>query len=279
MKIIHQKTKTLKTRDNGRSSDAISPNFIYGCLGSCLKSYCFVARYNYDKVYVNENTEQILQSIEKWVSDKPDKIPNQVSDKYYMIDIGCSTDVALHGKHYDWQKVFDYFNNHERLKFTFATKYPSLFGNYEIHKDNRIRISLMPQLYADVLEPKCDSINKRIDQIGRLREIMEVHLNFSPVIYEDGWLEQYESLFKFVEPFSSPLLKSEVIFLTYNQKSFERNSEVVNSLLWKPDIQELKNSEYADNNLRYKWQLKQQLVEQFKELHNKYLGNTIRYIF
>ena len=28
MKILHQKTKTLTTRDNGRSSDAISPNFI-----------------------------------------------------------------------------------------------------------------------------------------------------------------------------------------------------------------------------------------------------------
>ena len=40
MKIIHQNTKTLITRDNGRSSDAISPNFIYGCLGGCMKSYC-----------------------------------------------------------------------------------------------------------------------------------------------------------------------------------------------------------------------------------------------
>lgn len=32
MKIIKQKTKTLVTRDNGRSSDAVSPNFVYGCL-------------------------------------------------------------------------------------------------------------------------------------------------------------------------------------------------------------------------------------------------------
>lgn len=28
MKIIKQKTKTLHTRDNGRSADAISPNFV-----------------------------------------------------------------------------------------------------------------------------------------------------------------------------------------------------------------------------------------------------------
>lgn len=32
MEIIKQNTKTLVTRDNGRSSDAISPNFVYGCL-------------------------------------------------------------------------------------------------------------------------------------------------------------------------------------------------------------------------------------------------------
>ena len=40
MEIKKQKTKTLVTRFNGRSSDAISPNFIYGCLGGCMKSYC-----------------------------------------------------------------------------------------------------------------------------------------------------------------------------------------------------------------------------------------------
>jgi hypothetical protein len=32
MNIIKQKTKTLITKDNGRSSDAVSPNFLYGCL-------------------------------------------------------------------------------------------------------------------------------------------------------------------------------------------------------------------------------------------------------
>lgn len=32
MKIIKQKTKTLITKENGRSSDAVSPNLVYGCL-------------------------------------------------------------------------------------------------------------------------------------------------------------------------------------------------------------------------------------------------------
>lgn len=39
-KIIYQKTKSLKVKDNNNSSDGISPNFIYGCLGSCMDSYC-----------------------------------------------------------------------------------------------------------------------------------------------------------------------------------------------------------------------------------------------
>ena len=98
MKIIKQKTKTLITRDNGRSADAISPNFVYGCLqlGGCMNSYCYVSRYNNDKIYINENIDDILFSIQNWYNKQPNvKIPNQVDDKYYTIDIGCSTDVPL----------------------------------------------------------------------------------------------------------------------------------------------------------------------------------------
>ena len=198
MVIKKQKTKTLTTRDNGRSSDGISPNFLYGCLGGCMKSYCYVGRYNNDKLYINENTDDILRSISTWAEDKPmPKEPNQIDPIYYCIDIGCSTDVPLHSKHYDWQKVFDFFNEHPKLKSTFATKYPSKFGEYQLSKEkHRIRISLMPQVYADILEPNTDDIDKRIEQIERLQEIMEVHINFSPIIYHDDWLMHYDNLFK-----------------------------------------------------------------------------------
>ena len=89
MKVIHQKTKTLITRNNGRSSDAVAPNFVYGCLGGCMSSYCYVSRYNPDRVYCNENIDDILLSISNWVDKQPwPKIPNQTDDKYYTIDIG-----------------------------------------------------------------------------------------------------------------------------------------------------------------------------------------------
>jgi DNA repair photolyase len=129
-----------------------------------MSSYCYVSRFNSDKVYINENTEQILSSIDKWVQDKPwEKIPNQCDNKYYVIDIGCSTDVPLMSKYYDWQVVFDFFNNHEKLKSTFATKYPTRFREYNIDpQKNRIRVSLMPQIFSNILEPNTDKIDDRI---------------------------------------------------------------------------------------------------------------------
>lgn len=283
MKLIHQKTKTLTTRDNGRSSDAVSPNFIYGCLGGCMKSYCYVGRYNNDKVYLNDNTDKILASVKKWVDAQPwPKTPNQTDDKYYTIDIGCSTDVPLMSKHYDWQQVFDFFNNHPHAKSTFATKYPSRFKaeKYNLSPEkHRIRVSLMPQKFSDILEPNTETICKRIQSIPYLQNYMQVHINFSPIIYTEGWLDEYRNLFQQLKD-AGVDTKCECIFLTYNNIQHERNSEAVNELCWNPKIQEKKDSEYAPDNIRYKWQLKQQMVKQFIELYSEFFDiKNIRYIF
>ena len=281
MEIKKQKTKTLVTRDNGRSSDAISPNFIYGCLGGCMKSYCYVGRYNHDKVYINENTEQILASIYDWVDTKPwPKVPNQVDPTYYCVDIGCSTDVPLHGKHYNWQQVFDFFNTQYKVKTTFATKYPSRFNLEEYNLTpgkHRIRVSLMPQSISTMLEPNTDSIANRIAMIPILQQKMEVHINFSPIVYYPSWLQDYEELFKMLKGLD---FKSECIFMTYNKIQAQRNSALVNHFLWQPSIQEVKDSEYAADNIRYQWQFKNGLIQEFKELYSKYFPlETIRYIF
>mgnify|MGYP006278116961 FL=1 len=283
MKIIQQKTKTLHTRDNGRSSDAVSPNFIYGCLGGCMSTYCYVGRYNHDKVYINENFMQILGSVEKWLDKQPwPKTPNQTDPTYYTIDIGCSTDVALMSKHYDWSIVFDYFNKHPRAKSTFATKYPTMFDpkKYELVRDkHRIRVSLMPQKYSDTLEPHTDLISDRIASIPRLQERMEVHINFSPIIYTHGWLDEYRRLFAELKA-AGVDVKSECIFLTYNNISKERASAPVNDLLWRPDIQEKKDSHYAPDNIRYKWWLKKKMIQDFTNLYSEFFNpGGIRYIF
>jgi spore photoproduct lyase len=283
MKIIKQKTKTLTTRDNGRSADAISPNFVYGCLGGCMKSYCYVGRFNNDKVYINENTADIFKSINIWSYTQPwPKVPNQTDDKLYTIDIGCSTDVALMSKHYDWEQVFDFFNNQPIIKSTFATKYPTMFNprNYELFPGkHRIRVSLMPQKYSDVLEPNTDKIIDRIKCIPDLQRYMEVHINFSPIIYIDGWLDEYKELFKELAHMSIDV-PCECIFLTYNETSHKNASDEVNALCWNPEIQEVKDSQYAPDNIRYKHQLKMKMVKDFISLYSEYFNpKNIRYIF
>ena len=283
MDIKHQITKTLVTRDNTRSSDAIAPNFIYGCLGGCMNTYCYVGRFNNDKVYINDNLDQILGSINKWSNTKVfPKVANQVDSKYYCIDIGCSTDVPLHSKFYDWQKVFDYFNEHPKLKSTFATKYPTKFNLEKYHlnpEKHRIRISLMPQRVSDILEPNTDKIIDRINCIETLEKHLEVHINFSPIIYYKKWLEDYEELFILLKS-KGHSLKCECIFLTYNENQAKTQTGLAKLLLHNPEIQESKNSQYAADNLRYKWQLKYKLVSQFKELYSKYFPvENIRYIF
>ena len=62
------KTKTLQVKDNSRSSDAINPNFIFGCCGGCMSSYCYVGRHNNDRIYINDNTEHILLSLDIWTN-------------------------------------------------------------------------------------------------------------------------------------------------------------------------------------------------------------------
>ena len=249
-----------------------------------MKSYCYVGRYNHDKVYVNENTTDIFDSIAGWVKDKPwPKIANQCDDKYYTIDIGCSTDVALMGKHYEWQRVFNYFNHNSKIKSTFATKYPTRFDptDYTIvpHK-HRIRVSLMPQKYSDILEPGTDLISDRIACIHNLKKYMEVHINFSPIIYTDRWLDEYRELFKEIKSYGLNNVKCECIFLTYNVIQHERNEPVIDQLLWRPDIQEAKDSQYAPDNIRYEHNLKRQMIKDFTNLYSEYFDpRDIRYIF
>jgi spore photoproduct lyase len=51
-------------------------------------------------------------------------------------------------------------------------------------------------------------------------------------------------------------------------------------LIWRPDIQESKISQYGGENLRYQHTLKAEYIKEFTKLHNKIIPwNTIRYIF
>jgi spore photoproduct lyase len=273
-----QETKTLVTKPNDNSSNCIAPNVIYGCFGGCVNTYCYMSRYNGTRVYVNSNVEDIFQSVVDWEKSFI-KVPDQQDPVYTMVDIACNSDLILMQRHMP-EPLIDYlkrYDDHPKLNSTMATKYPSLLTLDVNHfnKKPRVRVSLMPQLYSDVLEPKMQSIQSRIEDINRLKGLgWEVHLNYSPLIFVKDWNLEYDSLFSQVKNIAGEN-KCEVIALTNHKLQMERSS---------PHAQELmKYSSEIKNNqgiMRYPLKYKTNLISQFKEIYSKYFDlSTIRYIF
>ena len=277
--------KTFIVRPSGRSTDFISPSFGYGCLFDC--SYCYMKRHRPDGLSVATNTNDILTEINNHAFFTPVDKPNQTHPRFTTYDISCNEDFALHAKYHEWEKIFEFFRDHPIAMGSFATKYVNnnlLTFNPQFKV--RIRYSLMPQKMADVHEKNTSTIIDRIQAINRFVDAgYDVHINFSPVIVYDGWLDDYAELFSLIDDNVrwKEQVFAEVIFLTHNFKKHIVNlgkhpdAEVT---LWTPDIQEDKNSEYGGKNIRYNHELKRQFIAEFIELHDKIIPwNKIRYIF
>jgi DNA repair photolyase len=280
------KRKTFVIRESGRSTDFISPSFGHGCLFDC--GYCYMKRHKPHGLDVATNTNDILYEINSHAYFTVVDKPNQTHEKFTTYDISCNEDFGLHAnKYHEWEKIFEFFKNHPVAMGSFATKFVNLkFLNYNPEGKIRIRFSLMPQFYADLLEPNTSSISKRILAIDKFIEAgYDVHINFSPVIVVNGWLDRYKALFEEVEAnvTHKNKVKAEVIFLTHNENKHKYNlihDKKGEYLLWNPSIQENKISQYGGTNIRYKHVLKAQYIEQFKKLHKEIIPwNTIRYIF
>jgi spore photoproduct lyase len=295
IEIKHQKTKTTVCKENGRSADFTSANFILGCslksdtyIAPC--SYCYVARFGRKKIYINDNTDEILNQCDLAIKNKPfPKIPNQVDDVYYYVDISCDTDINYMWKYYNWLYVFDYFKNHSKLAGTFATKWVNTkLLEYNPNNKIRVRMSIMPEKIRSILEKNTTPIIKRIKFLEKLYQNgYSTHINFSPIVYYPNWLSDYKELFNIINNEVSESFKkqcgSECIFLTHNKNlhfiNLQNNRAASEQLLWQPSIQETKTSQYGGENLRYDWQFKNKLIELFKEEHCKNLTWKIRYIF
>ena len=285
--------KTMKIRPSGRSTDYIAPSFGHGCLYNC--SYCYMKRHKPEGLTIATNPMDILTAINNHVWFADVEKPNQTGE-YITYDISCNEDFALHAKYHDWERIFEFFRDHPLAMGSFATKYV----NYDFLKFNpqgkiRIRFSLMPEKLREILEPNTSNIIERLNAVTRfVLAGYEVHLNFSPVIVHDNWLDQYKELFEHIDIFahssdgkyfnrSFSNVKAEVIFLTHNAKKHEYNLEHKipgEDLIWKPEIQETKISQYGGENIRYVSSDKSRYIEEFRKLHDDIIHwNTIRYIF
>ena len=219
------KRKSLIIRPSGRSTDFISPSFGHGCLYNC--TYCYMKRHKPEGLSIATNPLDILTEIDHhcWFIDV--EKPNQTHEKYTTYDISCNEDFALHLKYHDWKTIFTFFKDHPKAMGSFATKYVNeeLLG-YNPEGKVRVRFSLMPQVYADLLEPETSSIYERLVAIDKfIAAGYDVHINFSPVIVTRDWLHQYRRLFEEVDRCieNKDRVKAEVIFLTHNANKHEHN--------------------------------------------------------
>jgi len=278
----------MTIRPSGRSTDFISPSFGHGCLYNC--TYCYMKRHKLEGLDIATNTLDILTAIDHHVWFADVEKPNQTGD-FITYDISCNEDFALHAKYHEWERIFEFFRDHPLAMGSFATKYvnPDLLKFDSAYKI-RIRFSVMPEKLRQILEPNTSTIQDRLDAVVKFQSAgYDVHLNFSPVVVYDEWLDDYKELFKQIQStmqrdmWSYTAVKAEVIFLTHNEAKHEYN--LAHQLpgeeyLWCPDIQESKTSQYGGENIRYKHDLKAEYIRQWAELHDQIIPwNTIRYIF
>lgn len=285
--------KSMVIRPSGRSTDFISPSFGHGCLYNC--SYCYMKRHKPEGLNIanDKSVTDILTEINSHVYfDTSVEKPNQTHEKYITYDISCNEDFALHAKYHDWKRIFTFFRDHNLAMASFATKYVNKnLLDFNPEGKVRIRFSLMPENIRQILEPNTSTIEERLDAVRLFQKAgYDVHLNFSPVVYYDKWLIEYEELFNQIKDVAhrdhwdlvNPV-KAEVIFLTHNEGKHQYNLDnnlAGEDLLWKPHLQQSKVSQYGGENIRYAVNLKSQWINEWRALHDRVIPwNTIRYIF
>ena len=283
--------KSLSAMKYDRSADFVAPSHANGCASAC--SYCYVAR---RKGFANPittfvNIEQLCGYLERHAKRQGEKpSPTQADPRYWLYEIGtnsdCSVDAAVCDNVKDLVELFRRLPN---AKATFATKNVNCdLLTYDPQGKTRIRFSLMPENISRTVDVRTSPMSDRIYAINDFVEAgYEVNVNFAPVIYYEGWLQDYEALFQQLDDVLSPPAKqqlaAEVVFLTHNEQQHEVNLQwhpQGEELLWKPELQETKISGTGGKNLRYKRTLKRRWVDEFLALLGDRLPYcSIRYAF
>ena len=288
--VLGQK-KSLTARRNGRSSDWIAPSTSNGCAMAC--SYCYVPRRKgfANPITVFVNIEQIVGYLERHAGRqgrKPE--PNQCDPVDWVYDLGengdCSVDAMVSDNVRDLVGLFARLPD---AKASFATKFVNReLLDYDPQGGTRVRFSLMPAETAKKVDIRTSKISERIAAMDDFVAAgYEVHLNFSPVIVHEGWLEDWAELLDQVASGTNDATKQqlacEIIFLTHNQGLHEVNlgwHPKGEELLWRPDLQQLKRSESGQWNVRYKTGWKGRYVEQLTALVAERLPSCrVRYAF
>lgn len=276
--------KGLAMRPNGRSAHFIAPSTSNGCAMAC--AYCYVPR---RKGFANPislfvNVEQVCAAIARHAARQgPLPEPDSVDDAHWVYDLGENGDLSVDALVSDTVRdLVGLFRDLPNAKASFATKAVNRdLLSYEPRGKTRIRISLMPERIAKVVDVRTAPMRERIALIDDLVAAgYEVHVNFSPVILYEGWETDWTELFAAIDdgigPVAKAQLKAEIIMLTHNAELHAVNLRWhprAEDLLWRPDIQEGKLSEGGGDNLRYRRSWKGRWITRFKAL----LGERMPY--
>ena len=255
--------RTLAARRNERSANWIAPSTANGCAMAC--AYCYVPRHKgyANPITVYANIDEIVGYLRRHVARQgPKPGPDQCDPEAWVYDIGENSDASVDAVVSD--NVADLvaaFRDLPTAKASFATKHvnPALLG-YDPRGRTRVRFSVMPHRMAKLLDVRAAPVSGRIAAGDDFVAAgYEVHLNLSPVVVHEGWLEEWAELLAELDDVLSPAAKAqakaEVIFLTHNAGLHEVNlgwHPKAEAALWRPDVQEPKRSGNGMVNVRYR---------------------------
>ncbi|TDS06784.1 spore photoproduct lyase family protein [Sphingobacterium paludis] len=289
--LILGSKKALQARPNSRSSHWIAPSQSNGCAMSC--SYCYVPR---RKGYANPittfvNIEKIMGYLERHAGRQGAKpTADEIDPKYWVYEIGengdCSIDATICDNVKDLIQLYTHIPNG---KLTFATKFvnPEMLG-YDPQQKTRIRFSLMPHKISKLVDVRTSPISDRIQAMNDFASAgYEVNVSFAPVIYYENWLEDWRELLTelndSINEKTKQQLSTEIIFLTHNEGLHDVNMlwhPMAEEALWRPDIQQVKYSQTGQRNVRYKNNIKREIVGQLVDLCKELIPYCqIRYAF
>ncbi|HYF27416.1 MAG TPA: spore photoproduct lyase family protein [Baekduia sp.] len=283
--------KSPRCRPNGRSSDFIAPSLANGCAMSC--AYCYVPRRKgfANPISVFVNTERILGFVERHVARQGVKAtPNQCDPDAWVYDVGENSDVSVDAYvSGNPRAAVELFRTLPTAKASFATKHVNRdLLDWDPQGRTRIRFSLMPHAASKLLDVRTAPVADRLAAIDDFVAAgYEVHVNLSPVVLHDGWLEAWDELLGELDAATSPAAKAqmaaEVILLTHNDRLHEVNlgwHPKAEELLWRPELQEPKRSQTGGWNVRYRRGFKRaRLDELLALLERRTPWLRVRYAF
>jgi spore photoproduct lyase family protein len=283
--------KSLTARPNGRSANFIAPSTANGCAMAC--AYCYVPRrkgYS-NPITVFANIEQITGYLARHIKRQGRKAePDQCDPDAWVYDIGENSDCSVDAEVSDnVRDLVDLFRGQPTAKASFATKYVNRhLLDFEPAGRTRVRFSLMPGRAAKLLDIRTHPIATRLAAMDDFVDAgYEVHVNLSPVVLYDGWLDDWRELLLALgdatQPRTREQLAAEIIMLTHNERLHEVNLQWhprAEQLLWRPGLQEGKRSENGAVNVRYRAGHKRQELDRLLGLIDEvapYL--KVRYAF